>query len=243
LMLLLSYVGGDHLSPRILCHTSAFASRRRAGAFFHNSGKQGAAGGPQVPRGVLGALRTPGACGRAAGALEVLAVIRNTLKRQGLDCPVVEVGCMGHCYAEPIVTISKPGYPPIAYGHVNPVIAERLVREFVVGNNPSPEFALGALEANEIIPSFADFPRARYEKKVLLANCGLIDPEQIEHYITRGGYQALETALKTPPEEIVDRIKKSGLRGRGGGGFPTGRKLEICRSTPGSPKYVICNAD
>ena len=71
-------------------------------------------------------------CGRAAGALEVLQAIKGEVKKQNLDCYVVEVGCMGHCYAEPIVIIGKPGYPPICYGHVNPVIAERLIREFVL---------------------------------------------------------------------------------------------------------------
>ncbi len=182
-------------------------------------------------------------CGRAAGALEVLGAIRNELKRQKLDIPVTEVGCMGHCYAEPIVVISKPGFPPIAYGHVNPVVAERLIREFIIGDNPCPEFALGALEENEIIPALADFPRAKYEKKVLLANCGLIDPEQIDHYIAGGGYQALAAVLEVSPEEVINRIKESGLRGRGGAGFPTGRKWELCRSAPGRLKYVICNAD
>ncbi len=112
-------------------------------------------------------------CGRAAGSLKVLRAIRNEIKKQNLDCSVFEVGCMGHCYAEPIVIISKPGYPPICYGYVNPVIAERLIREFILGDNPCFEFVLGALEENDLIPSFSDFPRARYEKKVILKNCGL----------------------------------------------------------------------
>ena len=99
-------------------------------------------------------------CGRAAGALDVLKALRDEVNRQKLDCPVIEVGCMGHCYAEPLVVISKPGYPPICYGRVNPVVAERLVREFVVGDDPCLEFVLGALAENELIPSFSDFPRA-----------------------------------------------------------------------------------
>ena len=115
-------------------------------------------------------------CGRAAGSLEVLQALRDEIKKQNLDCPAIEVGCMGHCYAEPIVIISKPGYPPICYGHVNPVIAERLIREFILGDNPCLEFVLGAMEENDLIPSFLDFPRARYEKKVILKNCGQIDP-------------------------------------------------------------------
>ena len=182
-------------------------------------------------------------CGRAAGALEVLRAIERELKKQKLDCPVVEVGCMGHCYAEPIVTIIKPGYPPICYRHVNPVIAERLVREFILGDDPCLEFVLAALEENDLVPSFSDFPRAKFEKKVILKNCGHIDPEQIEHYIANGGYAALAKALQMQPEEVINEVKRSGLRGRGGAGFPTGQKWEICRNALGKPKYVICNGD
>jgi len=182
-------------------------------------------------------------CGRAAGSLEVLRALRDEVKKQDLDCPVIEVGCMGHCYAEPIVIISKPGYPPICYGHVNQVIAERLVRDFILGDNPCLEFILGALEENDLIPSFADFPRARYEKKVILKNCGHINPAEIDHYIANGGYAALVKALQMEPVEIIGEVSRSGLRGMGGAGFPTGQKWEICHSAPGRPKYVICNGD
>ncbi len=127
-------------------------------------------------------------CGQAAGALDVLQALREEIKRQHLDCPVVEVGCMGHCYAEPIVIISKPGYPPICYGYVNPVIAERLIREFILGDDPCLQFILGALAENDLVPSLSDFPRASYEKKIILKNCGRIDPTQIDHYIANGGY-------------------------------------------------------
>jgi len=182
-------------------------------------------------------------CGRAAGALEVAEALRNEVSKHNLDCPVTEVGCMGHCYAEPLVIISKPGYPPICYSHVNPVIAERLVREFVLGDNPCLEFVLGALEKNDLIPSFADFPRAGYENKVILKDCGHIDPEQIEHYLAHGGYSALSQALQMEPVEIIDEVNKSGLRGRGGAGFPTGQKWRSCYHAPGRTKYIICNGD
>ena len=182
-------------------------------------------------------------CGRAAGALEVLQTLRDEVKKQKLDCHVVEVGCMGHCYAEPIVVVSKPGYPAICYAHVNPLIAERLIKEFILGDDPCFEFVLGALEANDLVPSLADFPRANYEKKVILENCGQINPTEIDHYLANGGYTALVKALQMPPAKIINRIKASGLRGRGGAGFPTGQKWEICRQAQGNPKYVICNGD
>jgi len=182
-------------------------------------------------------------CGRAAGALEVLEALRAELKRQRLDCPVVEVGCLGHCYAEPLVVVHKPGYPAICYGYVNPVIAERLVREFIAGDNPCLEFVLGATEENDLIPSFADFPRASYEKRMVLRNCGHIDPTDIDHYVANGGYSALAKALEMAPEAIVSEVSASGLRGRGGAGFLTGLKWDICRQAPGRSRYVVCNAD
>ena len=105
-------------------------------------------------------------CGRAAGALEVVAAIRDEVDKSSLVCPVIEVGCMGHCYAEPVVTIHKPGYPTIDDGRVNPVIAPQLVRNYILGNDPCPEFVLGALEENDLVPSFADFPAQRMSKRL-----------------------------------------------------------------------------
>jgi NADH-quinone oxidoreductase subunit F len=182
-------------------------------------------------------------CGRAAGALEVLRAFKSEIKKHKLDCPVIEVGCMGHCYAEPIVVISKPPHPPIVYRQVNPVIARRLVKEFILGDDPCLEFVLGALGESELVPNLADFPRAQFEQKLILKNCGFIDPEDIEHYIANGGYAALDKVLKMAPENIITEVKNSGLRGRGGAGFATGQKWALCRQATGETKYIICNGD
>jgi NADH-quinone oxidoreductase subunit F len=182
-------------------------------------------------------------CGRAAGALEVKETLKKEVRKHELDCQVIEVGCMGHCYAEPLVIISKPGYPSICYGLVNPVIAEKLVRDFIIGDDPCLEFVLGALEKNDLVPSLLDFPRAEVEQKMILENCGRIDPEQIDHYIAGGGYEALAKALQVEPADVIEEVRKSELRGRGGAGYPTGQKWEVCRNAPGKPKYVICNGD
>ncbi|MGZ6219785.1 MAG: NADH-ubiquinone oxidoreductase-F iron-sulfur binding region domain-containing protein [Syntrophales bacterium] len=182
-------------------------------------------------------------CGRAAGALEVLQAIRDTVKKQNLNCLIYEVGCMGHCYAEPLVILRKPGFPSICYGRINPVLAENLINNFILSNDPCLEFVLGALEENDLVPSFSDFPRSKYEKRILLKNCGHINPEEIEHYIANGGYQSLAKALQMKSEDIISEVKRSKLRGLGGAGFPTGEKWDICRHSEGELKYLICNGD
>ena len=98
-------------------------------------------------------------CGRAAGALEVLQAIREELGKDQDGVRIVEVGCMGHCYAEPLVIIKKPGNPTVVYGYITPEKARRLVKDYIRGGDISPEFALGALEENELLPSLYDLPR------------------------------------------------------------------------------------
>jgi len=182
-------------------------------------------------------------CGRAAGALEVLEAIKETVRKQNLNCLIYEVGCMGHCYAEPLITLRKPGFPPICYGHVTPVLAESLINHLILNGDPCLEFVLGALEENDLVPSFSDFPRSKYEKRILLRNCGKVNPEEIEHYIANGGYESLSRALQMRPEKIISEVKRSKLRGLGGAGFPAGEKWEVCRHSEGEPKYLICNGD
>jgi len=150
---------------------------------------------------------------------------------------------MGHCYAEPLVIVARSAYPPILYGYVTPEIAGRMVGDFFVRDDPGLEFALGALEANDLIPPVHELPRFQHEFRLLLHNCGYIDPENISHYIASGGYGGLVRALQMSQEEIIEEIRRSGLRGRGGAGFPTGQKWELCRNAPGSLKYLVCNAD
>jgi NADH-quinone oxidoreductase subunit F len=182
-------------------------------------------------------------CGRAAGALATLQAFKDEIARRNFDATITEVGCRGYCYAEPLVVISKPGLPPICYGYVTTGVAERLVSDFILGGDPCLEFALGALEENADIPSIFDQPRFKYEKLNLLRNCGGIDPDDIDQYISAGGYGALAKALGMKPQRIIDEIGKSGLRGLGGAGFPAADKWQLCHDTPSDMRYVICNAD
>lgn len=187
-------------------------------------------------------------CGRAAGALEVLTEFRKKLEKEGIEARITEVGCMGLCFAEPLVIISKPeiGLPPICYRNVTYQEVKRLVEGFILGDDPCLDFALGTVDLTEDgVPYIPEMLRFEIEKRVVLRNCGYIDPKDIDHYIARGGYLPLGKALGMSPEDIVDQVKKALLRGRGGAGFPTGRKWDLCRNTNMKEvmRYIICNAD
>jgi NADH-quinone oxidoreductase subunit F len=183
-------------------------------------------------------------CGRAAGAMDVVDAFNKELTRQGLAVPIIQVGCTGLCYADPFVSIFKPDSLRVAYANVTPEIVPRLVEGYVAGDDPCLELALGTLEGGggETI-SIPELPRFERELRLILRHCGYIDPANINHYVANGGYRGLEKALKMSPEEIIEELKKSGLRGRGGAGFPTYRKWQLCRKARSAPKYVICNAD
>jgi NADH-quinone oxidoreductase subunit F len=184
-------------------------------------------------------------CGIAAGGLETKQAFASALDEKGIDAQLRTVGCMGHCYAEPVVMIDHPrsGIPPLLYREINPGKARMLVRDFLVGGDPCLEHVIGATEENEMLPSVMEFSRFNLEERVVMEKCGRIDPEQIDDYLAAGGYQALAQALMVPPPQIVAMIQSSGLRGRGGAGFPTGDKWELVAGQNARQKYVICNAD
>lgn len=184
-------------------------------------------------------------CGIAAGALETKAAFEQVLAERGISAVIHTVGCRGHCYAEPVVIIDHPdsGFPPILYPEVNPGKAAMLAKLFLEQGDPRLEHILGATVENEMIPSVMEFPRFNRETRVVMEKCGLIDPEDIYDYIAAGGYGAFANALENPPESLIQTVKESGLRGRGGAGFPTGKKWAAARNISGDEKIIICNAD
>ena len=183
-------------------------------------------------------------CGRAAGALDVIDAFKIELSRQSIDVPIIQVGCIGLCYAEPLVIISKPESLRIVYHNITPDLVSRLVEGYIIGDDPCLELALGTLDIDERgAPYIPELPRFEHELRLILRHCGYVDPENIQDYIANGGYNALEKALRMPPEKIIEEVKKSGLRGRGGAGFPAGLKWELCREAEGRTKYIVCNAD
>lgn len=183
-------------------------------------------------------------CGIAAGALETKAAFEQTLADRGVQAHIHTVGCRGHCYAEPVVVIDNPasGFPPIFYHEVTAGKAKMLAKMFVEEGDPRFEHVYGAVEENEMLPSVQEFARFNRETRVVMEKCGRIDPDSLNEYLAEGGYAALVQALQTEPEAIVAEISESRLRGRGGAGFPTGKKWELARANPGD-KIVICNAD
>ena len=183
-------------------------------------------------------------CGRAAGAISILDVFKAEIDRQQIEATLIKVGCIGVCSLEPLVVISKPDMPSICYHNVDVEMASRLVSNYLDGDEPCFDFALGTLEWDEEKGAYIpELPRFEYEKRLILRRCGYIDPANIDHYIATRGYEGLNRCLKQSPEDIIDSIEASGLRGRGGAGYPTGRKWRQCSAAGGSPKYVICNAD
>ena len=183
-------------------------------------------------------------CGRAAGALGVMDAINDELVRRNARATVSEVGCMGLCSLEPLVTVIKPGGFTICYARVTPQMVPTIVEGYVVGDDPCLDLALGTVEGGDgKAVSIPELPRFEFETRLLMRHCGYIRPGRIEDYIANRGYDSLAKALKLRPSEIISQIKMSGLRGRGGAGFPTGEKWELCRNTAGTTRYIICNAD
>lgn len=179
----------------------------------------------------------------SSGSKKVEAALRDQLAQKGLDkeIKIVETGCHGFCEMGPLVIIYPEGvfYIRVQETDVPEIVEEHLYKGRIVERLLFKEE--GSLEG---IPSYKDIDFYKKQMRMVLANCGHLDPEEINEYIAVGGYEALGKALTTmKPEEVVEEVKKSGLRGRGGGGFPTGVKWGFTRNAPGDKKYVICNAD
>jgi len=184
-------------------------------------------------------------CGRAAGATEVLQRLRDYIKARKIKAKVIEVGCLGPCSFEPLVIVHKSGAPRVCYANVGPDEIIHILENHVLGDDPCAQWALGKMTPGQLngIDDFNEHPLMRRQVRNILRNCGLIDPENVHHYLARDGYRGFLQALEIGPDKTLDEVKEAGLRGRGGAGFPTWRKWQFCRDAPGQTKYLICNAD
>jgi len=183
-------------------------------------------------------------CGQSAGARRVMETLKKDVAELGLDNVNVAVtGCVGMCTYEPILEVLETGKKKVTYIRMDPEKTARVVKEHLQGGKPVLDYTVGHDHAGNL-KNLEDLQFYAKQERIVLRNCGTIDPENIHEYIARDGYAALRKALlEMTPETVIDEMKKSGLRGRGGAGFPTGLKWGFAAPNKADQKYIICNAD
>ncbi|MFZ3089367.1 MAG: NADH-quinone oxidoreductase subunit NuoF [Nitrospirota bacterium] len=191
-----------------------------------------------------------GTCGLAAGARAVFEEAEKYIHEKKIDAQVIGVGCIGMCHEEPLLDIVMPKRTRVIYSRVTADMISKIIHSHIQKDKPEKGHVLSQMLPDDganpypSIPYYEEMPFNKKQHRIVLKNCGFINPLSINEYISRDGYEAAKKVLfSMKPEEIIDTVKRSGLRGRGGGGFPTGMKWELCRKAEGSPKYLICNAD
>jgi NADH-quinone oxidoreductase subunit F len=207
---------------------------------------------PSVPRITVGM----GTCGRGNGAEELFHALNGAIQSGGLDVQLTGVGCFGSCFQEPLVGVRLPGCPLVILHHVQAHDAARILESLSTAVMP-PDLILCKIEEWDHITGFVKYgpgypeiapwnalPFFKGQKKIVLRNCGLINPSDIEEYIAVGGYQALyKVLIDGRKEAVIEQIKAARLRGRGGAGFLTGNKWDFLAKAKSDVKYIICNAD
>ncbi len=180
-----------------------------------------------------------GSCGIAAGGRAIFDIFEKAKEKWSLDFQLKETGCIGMCYCEPLVELVDNSGAHTIYHNVDVNTAKKILQEHIAKAEPLKNKVV-ELDSKQN-PNNVFYSK---QVRIVLENCGRIDPESIDEYINAGGYKALgKVKSGMSQDEIIEDIKKSGLRGRGGGGFPTGLKWEFCKKTKADEKYIICNAD
>jgi NADH-quinone oxidoreductase subunit F len=187
-----------------------------------------------------------GSCGIASGAGEVWDKTNQVIRQKKLKARVLKVGCIGPCYLEPLVDIQKPGTARHSFNNVNVDRLSNIIPDYLVNGEVSVR-PIGHLDESREplngIKSFWEQPMLKKQKRIVLRNCGIIDPGNMRHYIARGGFDGLIRSFDLGPEGVIEEVKTAGIRGRGGAGFPTWKKWQLCHNAKGNKKYLICNAD
>jgi len=178
----------------------------------------------------------------ASGSLVLKEALEAEIARVGLDkeVKVIETGCFGFCRLGPNMMVYPEG---VFYCQVHEQDVPQIVEEHLLKGRVVERLLYTEPQTEKSVVDFEDIPFFQKQTRIVLEDCGVINPESIREYIARDGYFGLAKALQMKPEEVIDTVKKSGLRGRGGAGFPTGLKWEFAAKADGSPKYIVCNAD
>jgi NADH-quinone oxidoreductase subunit F len=181
-------------------------------------------------------------CGSGCpGSEQVRQRLEEEIARLGLEIGVKPTGCHGFCQQGPTVLVEPED---ILYCHVSEDDVAEIVESHLKNRQVVDRLLYVDPASGQVVPHYADIKFFREQSRIVLRNCGQINPERIDDYLARGGYQSLKKVIFTmKPEEVIDEIKRSGLRGRGGAGFPTGTKWEFCHNAAADQKYMICNAD
>ena len=188
-------------------------------------------------------------CGLAAGAQATLDKVRQYIKDNKVEADVVETGCVGLCSAEPIMDVQMPGKARLMFEHVTADKVEAVLSSLLKDGKPDADGLLGQYQNDKheswpAVPYVHEHRFFKPQTRWVLENCGIIDPGSMNEYIARGGYRAFASVIKSrTPEEVCDQVENSGLRGRGGGGFRTGKKWKFAQAEVADRKYLICNAD
>lgn len=176
-------------------------------------------------------------CGIAAGGMLVYDELKKEIKNNNIDVELKKTGCMGMCYKEVLVEVIGDS-DSYLYANITTDKVKRIITEHIINNKPVKEWIIKSKTINKEDAFF------KKQKRIVLRNCGIIDPTSIDDYISNNGYKAIQKCLNDySAMEVIDIITKSGLRGRGGGGFPTGLKWKFANQAAGNKKYIICNAD
>lgn len=196
--------------------------------------------GSQTPQPTI--LVGMGTCGVAAGAKQTYEVFQSKLGELGLleNITLKGTGCLGLCYSEPTVEVRIPGKDPVVYGNVKGKEAEKIISEHLTQNQPVEDLLFPYPGKD----CFQEKSEQDLQYRIVTRNCGYIDPDSLNEYIGRQGYAALSKAIfSMSPDDVISEIKTSGIRGRGGAGFPTAIKWGFSKDAVDDQKYVVCNAD
>lgn len=186
-------------------------------------------------------------CGHASGAFRISDKIKKLIKDKSLNVNLNHVGCLGLCYAEPIVEVKKEGRPRVFFRNVSTEDVDEIINSYIIGDVIPDIGILGILgeeDPNISAPLLDSIPGIALQNRIALRNAGHIDPSDVLQYIANDGYSGLHKALTSmDPSDVIDEVKNSGLRGRGGAAFSTGLKWSFMVNSPGPVKYILCNCE